>query len=88
MSKKAKAYTEGTFRVGGRVTQDLNNQIDALAKELSLSKMAIMSLIITIGFKSLSRTVNPEEYLDWEKISTAFEGASLDKPMIEIEPEK
>jgi len=78
MPRKIKAYTEGTFRVGGRVSQDLNDQIDALAKELSLSKMAIMSLIITIGYKSLSRIVNPENFMDWDKITAAFEGAGVD----------
>ena len=78
MARKIKAYTKGTFRVGGRVTQDLNDQIDALAKDLSLSKMAIMSLIITIGFKSLSRIVNPEDFMDWTKITAAFEGAGVD----------
>jgi len=84
-----KKHVEGTIRVGGRVSSEKNKEIDALAKELSMSKTSLMSLIIHLGFGALLRAVKPESIMDWTKITAAFEeaGVGLEK-VIEEESSK
>lgn len=76
--KKGSGHTQGTVRVGGRVTPEINTEIDGLAKELSISKTAVMSLIIHTGYNAISRLVRPEDFLDYKKMTAAFQDAGID----------
>lgn len=79
-----RGHAKNSVRVGGRVTPDINDKIDELAKQLSISKTSIMSIIIHTGFNTMSRVVNPEEHIDYNKMANAFEVTGFDlEKMIE-----
>lgn len=60
-----------TLRVAGRVTPEVNQEIDKWAGYLGLQKTAFLSLCIRIGLNGVVRAVSPEKLLetdDWKKI--------------------
>lgn len=60
-----------SVKVMGRVTPELNEQINKWAEEMTMQKTAFISLCIRIGFNGVVRAVSPEKLLetdDWKKI--------------------
>lgn len=68
-----------TMRVAGRVTAEVNKEIDFWANYLGMQKTSFLSLCIRIGLNGIIRSVSPEKLLtpeDWKRISEGFGGGS------------
>lgn len=66
---------EETRKIAGRVTEEVNQEIDAWAEKLGMGKTAFVSLCIMAGLKQVIRVVSPEEAISPETILKVIKAA-------------
>lgn len=85
----SKGYSKNLVRLGTRTTAEINQKIDELAAELSISKTAILSLIIHLGLTQLLRTMHPEDFVNYANLTKGMKESGYDvQGMLDKEAEK
>lgn len=79
---------DNTKRVAGRVTPEVDLQIDEWATKLGMTKTSFISLCIRAGLTTVIRTIQPESLLteaDWQKILLAGQNAGVKSELEEMQ---
>jgi hypothetical protein len=60
------------IRLTVRVTPEMHEQLNSMARDMSITKMSLAGMLLNVGFGQVSRLLKPEAFLDWEKVSQVF----------------
>jgi len=85
----SKGFAEDSVRLSARASAEVNKKIDETAEELSISKTAILSLIVHLGLTQLLRTMHPEDFVNYANLSKGMQEAGYDvQEMLDKDAEK